>query len=107
MRRTQRDRVADRLLSAGAVSTVDFLGPRVIDGGEPILRLPARVDELRQRGWTIRTERETNRTARYVLLSAPLAAAPAAVTADPPPAPIARLLEMPVRGPFDPFGDAA
>lgn len=66
---SQRERVLAALRRAGAegVSTTDFLPPDVIDGGQPILRVPSRVDELRQRGHDIETVRQRSGVARYVL----------------------------------------
>jgi hypothetical protein len=53
--RTQRERVLDALRRAGdhGITAVDFLLPDVVDGGPPIVRLPARVDELRHAGYVI------------------------------------------------------
>ncbi len=42
-----------------------------IDGREPILRLAARIGELRKAGCSIRTRREANGTATYALISEP------------------------------------
>jgi hypothetical protein len=67
---TQNARVLAALRKAGpaGVKTADFLAPDVIDGGEPVIRLPARVNDLREAGHVIVTHREPNQTARYVLL---------------------------------------
>lgn len=64
---SQLQRVLDALRRAGerGVVTVDFLAP-TIDGREPILRLPSRIDELRQRGHAIETVQKRP-VARYVL----------------------------------------
>jgi hypothetical protein len=50
------------------ITQVDFLGPNVIDGGKPILRLAPRINELRELGWIIKTFIEADGTARYVLV---------------------------------------
>lgn len=67
---TQRQRVLAALEDAGAsgVSPVDFLGPQVIDGGKPILRVAPRVEELRKQGYRISSYRQPDSTVRYVLL---------------------------------------
>lgn len=67
---TQRQRVLAALEDAGAsgVSPVDFLGPHVIDGGAPILRVAPRVEELRKQGYRISSYRQPDSTVRYVLL---------------------------------------
>jgi hypothetical protein len=67
---TQNARVLAALWKAGpaGVTTADFLAPAVIDGGKPIVRLPARVNDLREAGHVIVTHREPNHTARYVLV---------------------------------------
>jgi hypothetical protein len=66
--RTQNDRVLVALERAGrrGVRTTDFLGPQVVDGGTPILRLPSRINDLRDAGHRIRTLRG-GKVARYVL----------------------------------------
>lgn len=70
---TQRDRVLDALRARGAegIGPVDFLAPDVIDGLPPILRLPSRIDDLRQSGARIVTLTRPDRTARYVLHAEP------------------------------------
>jgi hypothetical protein len=52
---TQRDRVLHALQAAGerGVTQVDFMLPGVIDGGAPITRVAARIDELRRAGHQI------------------------------------------------------
>ena len=66
---TQKDRVLKALERSGAfgVTTVDAASGVL---GEPILRLAARIDELRQEGHVIKTVTLKNRTARYVLVKA-------------------------------------
>jgi hypothetical protein len=65
---TQKQRVMAALEKAGAagISPEDFLLPNVIDGGKPILRLPARINDLRNDGLSIDTE-HTRTTAIYTL----------------------------------------
>jgi hypothetical protein len=52
----QQARVLCALRFRGAVgiSQVDFLLPDVVDGGKPITRVPARIKELKEAGYTIR-----------------------------------------------------
>ncbi len=52
---TGTDRVLRALRSRRehGVSAVDFQAPDTIDGGAPILRVPARIGELEQRGFQI------------------------------------------------------
>lgn len=51
--RTQKERVL-AALRREPLTQVDFLAPSTCDGGPPIIRLPARIDELRQDGHDIR-----------------------------------------------------
>lgn len=64
---SQSQRVLSALRRAGerGIVTIDFLAP-TIDGREPILRLPSRIDELRQAGHQIETVQKRP-VARYVL----------------------------------------
>lgn len=64
---TQFERVLARLEANGTVSQDDFLLPRVVDGGKPILRVAPRIKELRDDGVRIDTRRRPNGTALYVL----------------------------------------
>lgn len=50
---TQTDRVLQQASSERGVTAVDFQLPNVIDGGPPILRVAARVNELAET-WDIR-----------------------------------------------------
>jgi hypothetical protein len=52
---SQRERILSALDAAGVrgVSTTDFLLPDVIDHGAPIIRMAARVAELRKQGYRI------------------------------------------------------
>lgn len=63
---TQTDRVY-AALQRGPITSVDFQSP-TCDGGPPILRVAARINELRDRGCRIRSEVVSgSRLARYVL----------------------------------------
>lgn len=61
---TQADRI-HAALQAGPVQSTDFLDPA--DGGPPILRVAARIYDLRQQGHTIRETRNANGTSTYIL----------------------------------------
>jgi hypothetical protein len=67
---TQRERVLTALEAHGVVGvkTTDFLLPDVIDDGSPIIRLAARVKDLRDEGYRIRSYTELNGVCRYVLV---------------------------------------
>ena len=58
-------------LEQGTVSPVDFAAPNVIDGGKPVMRVAARVKELRDAGYTIRSSRAANGIALYTLEATP------------------------------------
>jgi hypothetical protein len=80
----------DRLLLAlerdrrRGITQVDFLLPDVIDGGAPITRVAARINDLRDRGHRIDTRGERDSCVIYVL------AEPAAVPSwQPAPTPVA------------------
>lgn len=66
---TQRDRVLSALRHAGptGLTQVDFLGPQVCDKGKPITRVAARVNELRDQGFTITSSGTRHGCAVYVL----------------------------------------
>ena len=66
---TQKERILRMLNQRGGlgVTPVDFQGPDVIDGGKPILRLAARVGDLRDDGYVIRTFKK-GQVAKYVLV---------------------------------------
>lgn len=57
------------LIHAGSrgVRPEDFLTPNVVDGGKPIMRVAARIADLRREGHVIRSHPGT--TARYELVS--------------------------------------
>ncbi len=65
---TQVNRVL-AALQHGPVLSTDFLRPA--DGGDPIIRVAARILELREQGYEIVADRMDNRVARYTLVSAP------------------------------------
>lgn len=54
---TQKDRILAALYRAGkfGISQIDFDLPDVIDGGTPIKRVAARIEELRDQGFAIRS----------------------------------------------------
>jgi hypothetical protein len=64
---TQKERILKALRIAGerGVTTVDMVNGSL---GEPILRGAARIEELRDEGFAIKTVKLKNRTARYVLV---------------------------------------
>src|SRR5690349_5057933 len=66
----QKQRVLAALRSRGAlgVTAVDFASGRVCDGGKPIMRVAARVLELRQDGHEIVIDGERDSCAVYRLL---------------------------------------
>jgi hypothetical protein len=51
-RRTQTERVIAAARSYRGVTQVDFLGPSVVDGKEPITRLAARLWDAEQEGYS-------------------------------------------------------
>lgn len=67
---TQKERILKALKAAGAtgISPEDFLLPDVIDAGKPILRVAARIDDLRKEGVKITTD-SNGTTAIYKLAS--------------------------------------
>jgi hypothetical protein len=66
---TQADRLLTALTRAGAkgITSVDFIRYPTIDGGPPILRIAARVKDLRNEGFNIITEGERDGVAVYKL----------------------------------------
>lgn len=76
---TQRERVLLALKRHPRVSVVDFLAPAVIDGLAPIVRLAARINELRDEGYAIEDAGRVNGCASYRL-------APTTESAEPVPA---------------------
>lgn len=67
---SQSTRVLKALRAAGpsGVDTTAFLAPSVIDGGKPVLRLAARIRDLRDQGHRITSRRLMNNTVRYFLV---------------------------------------
>lgn len=65
----QTDRVLAELRRAGArgVTAVSFAAPNICDGGPPIMRLAARIAELRGAGHKITDGGRTGAVKRYVL----------------------------------------
>ena len=65
---TQKQRILAQLRAAGGrgVSPTDFLAPDVCDGGKPILRVAARILDLKNEGHSIDCQTEAG-TAVYVL----------------------------------------
>jgi len=65
---TQKQRILAQLKAAGGrgVSPTDFLAPDVCDGGKPILRVAARILDLKNEGHSIDCQTEAG-TAVYVL----------------------------------------
>lgn len=66
---TQRDRILTALQTAGArgITQVDFLRFPTVDGGPPITRVAARVEELRKQGHDISSSGTRDRCAIYRL----------------------------------------
>ena len=67
---TQKERVLARLRAGHDVSPTDFQLPNVVDGGKPILRVAARILELRQDGYQIDVVATRNECAVYRLQTA-------------------------------------
>jgi len=67
---TQKQRILAQLKAAGGrgVSPTDFLAPNVCDGGSPILRVAARILDLKNEGHSIDCQTEAG-VAVYVLRS--------------------------------------
>jgi hypothetical protein len=65
---TQRQRVLRLLEQRGelGITQGDFLLPDVADGGTPITRVGARIEELRRRGLTIETAGRRNAFSVYI-----------------------------------------
>jgi len=79
---TQKERVLKAILDAGqnGIRPEQFLAPNVCDGGKPILRLAARVLDLKNEGHAItcRVDRISS-TAIYTLKGETLAVTPSQV----------------------------
>ena len=96
---TQLDRVLALLIVRARerrpVNPTDFLGS-TSDGGKPILRLPSRISDLRERGYRIDTVRAANGTADYYLRGEPVdTAPPAPPELEPVPESMERLFDAP------------
>ncbi len=65
--RTQRERVL-AALRLGPTTPIDWLAPNVRDDGKPILRLGARIHELREDGHAITMRLTAGGVAEYRLL---------------------------------------
>lgn len=80
---TQKERVLKAILDAGqnGIRPEQFLAPNVCDGGKPILRLAARVLDLKNEGHEIacRVDRVSS-TAIYTLKGETLAVTPSQVS---------------------------
>lgn len=83
---TQTDRVLHALRARGGkgICTTDFLLPAVCDGGAPITRLAARIQDLKQRGYIIATAGERHGCAVYILVREPSSAEQAGAPGAPP-----------------------
>ncbi len=53
---TDKERIRNWLLLNGSTTPLDWQGPRTVDGGKPILRVAARIAELRAEGMPIETK---------------------------------------------------
>lgn len=69
---TGTERVLEAMRQRGStgITTLDFDGP-TIDGGAPIRRLAARIEELRKRGHIIDSTQRRHKLAVYVLKNSP------------------------------------
>lgn len=71
MSQTKRIRHALERAGRRGISPTDFTSYPAIDGGPPILRLAARILDLRREGLSIEASKDPSGTARYVLVSEP------------------------------------
>jgi hypothetical protein len=71
---TQVERVLHAARRAGprGITAVDFLAPDVCDGGKPITRLAARINDLEHRGFKFRDGGRRQSTKVYVLDRVPV-----------------------------------
>lgn len=67
MSASQNERVLLALMRYPRVSVTDFLAPAVVDGGKPITRLAARINDLRAEGHKIERAGRVNGCASYRL----------------------------------------
>lgn len=70
MSTTDKARVLARL-RLGPVKPTDFLLPGVVDGARPIMRVAARIKDLRDEGYGIQTGKGPGGVALYTLTSSP------------------------------------
>src|SRR4051812_44300588 len=68
---TQTERVIAAARSYRGVCAVDFLGPDVIDGGKPITRVAARIQDAEERGYVFETIGWRSKMKVYRLVSEP------------------------------------
>lgn len=70
---TQKQRVLNALRAAGSagIDQTQFEPPVVIDGGTPIMRLAARIDELKAEGFAISTPGRRHKCSVYALQAEP------------------------------------
>jgi len=75
---SQRDRILRALRNAGdrGVTQVDFLGFPAVDGGAPITRVAARIEELRKEGHPIVNVGTRDKCAIYRLATPTVAPTP-------------------------------
>ena len=71
MNLTQRERVLKAARSFRGITQVDFLLPNVVDGGEPITRLAARINELDSEGYGFECLGRRDRCKIWRLVSEP------------------------------------
>lgn len=88
--RSQTTRVLDALRYRGGrgITAADFALPDVIDGGQPIMRLAARVHELRSQGYRINDGGRKGPLEIYVLAADTPSNGPAAPDLGPVPPPL-------------------
>lgn len=109
-RLTQKDRVLRALRTTGGrgLTRVDFLRP-VIDGGAPILNIPARIEELRKEGHTIHNAGRRDECVIYTL-EAPMQRWDPDTDPTKKPGTVTRLFDLgqaPPRSPYDTGGGQA
>ena len=82
---TQVDRVVRAARSFQGVCAVDFLGPDVVDGGKPITRVAARIQDAEDQGYVFEIIGWRAKTKVYRLVSEPADAGRAIDEHSPPP----------------------
>ncbi len=68
---TQTERIIRAARSYRGVCQVDLLGPHTIDGGSPITRLAARIQDAEARGYVFEIIGTRHKTRVYRLISSP------------------------------------